>query len=140
MLLKTLQDMSGRPPLIVYEHNTSPKARKDCTALGLGSEGNELGCFSSKLPFLCAHFWALHLSELRPDPARIIHTPDEWPIPIAREDPDLDEVASHIGMKGNALAAIKLKHTLEKKGLRLRMVPATFLLTAQLRAVTLYAP
>ncbi|KAI3776145.1 hypothetical protein L1987_45911 [Smallanthus sonchifolius] len=27
MLLKTLQDMSGRPPLIVYEQNTSPKAR-----------------------------------------------------------------------------------------------------------------
>ncbi|KAL8196157.1 hypothetical protein R6Q57_025157 [Mikania cordata] len=26
MLLKTLQDMSGRPPLIVYEQNTSPKA------------------------------------------------------------------------------------------------------------------
>ncbi|GJS79604.1 hypothetical protein Tco_0832642 [Tanacetum coccineum] len=28
MLLKTLQDMSGRPPLIVYEQNTSPKASK----------------------------------------------------------------------------------------------------------------
>ncbi|KAI3666476.1 hypothetical protein L1987_89014 [Smallanthus sonchifolius] len=28
MLLKTLQDMSGRPPLIVYEQNTSPKARQ----------------------------------------------------------------------------------------------------------------
>ncbi|KAI3700968.1 hypothetical protein L2E82_45609 [Cichorium intybus] len=27
---------------------------KDCTALGPGSEGNELGCFSSKLPFLRA--------------------------------------------------------------------------------------
>lgn len=26
MLLKTLQHMSGRPPLIVYEQNTSPKA------------------------------------------------------------------------------------------------------------------
>ena len=26
MLLKTLQDMSGRPPLIVYKQNTSPKA------------------------------------------------------------------------------------------------------------------
>jgi len=25
MLLKTLQHMSGRPPLIVYEQNTSPK-------------------------------------------------------------------------------------------------------------------
>ncbi|KAI3664707.1 hypothetical protein L1987_89524 [Smallanthus sonchifolius] len=29
MLLKTLQDMSGRPPLIVYEQNTSPKARRE---------------------------------------------------------------------------------------------------------------
>lgn len=30
------------------------------------------------------------------------HTPDEWPIPIAEEDPDSDsdEVAGHIGMKG----------------------------------------
>lgn len=26
MLLETLQHMSGRPPLIVYEQNTSPKA------------------------------------------------------------------------------------------------------------------
>jgi hypothetical protein len=26
MLLKTLQHMSGRPPLIVYKQNTSPKA------------------------------------------------------------------------------------------------------------------
>lgn len=32
----------------------SPKSltRKDCTALGPGSEGNELGCFSSTLLFL----------------------------------------------------------------------------------------
>ena len=29
-------------------------ARKDCTALGPGSEGNELGCFSSTLLFLRA--------------------------------------------------------------------------------------
>lgn len=29
-------------------------ARKDCTALGPGSEGNELGCFSSTLIFLRA--------------------------------------------------------------------------------------
>ncbi|KAI3493553.1 hypothetical protein L1887_41725 [Cichorium endivia] len=36
----------------------------------------------------------------------------------------------------SALAAIKLKRTLEKKGLRLRKAPATFLLTAQLRAGT----
>nr|GFA02467.1 hypothetical protein [Tanacetum cinerariifolium] len=36
----------------------------------------------------------------------------------------------------SALAAIKLKCTLEKKGLRLRKAPATFLLTAQLRAGT----
>jgi len=28
-------------------------ARKDCTALGPGSEGNELGCFSSTLLFFC---------------------------------------------------------------------------------------
>ncbi|KAI3707273.1 hypothetical protein L6452_25634 [Arctium lappa] len=36
----------------------------------------------------------------------------------------------------SVLAAIKLKRTLEKKGLRLRKAPATFLLTAQLRAGT----
>ncbi|KAF3665966.1 putative cinnamoyl-CoA reductase 1-like [Capsicum annuum] len=29
MLLETLQHMSGRPPLIVYEQNTNPKARKE---------------------------------------------------------------------------------------------------------------
>ncbi|KAI3679238.1 hypothetical protein L2E82_51532 [Cichorium intybus] len=33
MLLKTLQDMSGRPPLIVYEQNTSPKASVDKSVL-----------------------------------------------------------------------------------------------------------
>ncbi|KAI3722313.1 hypothetical protein L2E82_33346 [Cichorium intybus] len=38
--------------------------------------------------------------------------------------------------RSSALAAIKLKRTLEKKGLRLRKAPATFLLTAQLRAGT----
>ena len=27
MLLETLQHMSGRPPLIVYEQNTSPKVK-----------------------------------------------------------------------------------------------------------------
>ncbi|KAM1101202.1 hypothetical protein ACFX13_007718 [Malus domestica] len=30
-------------------------ARKDCTALGPGSKGHELGCFSSTLIFLRAH-------------------------------------------------------------------------------------
>ncbi|KAI3491257.1 hypothetical protein L1887_44411 [Cichorium endivia] len=42
----------------------------------------------------------------------------------------------HRGPGPSALAAIKLKRTLEKKGLRLRKAPATFLLTAQLRAGT----
>ncbi|KAI3697856.1 hypothetical protein L6452_30954 [Arctium lappa] len=39
-------------------------------------------------------------------------------------------------LQSSALAAIKLKRTLEKKGLRLRKAPTTFLLTAQLRAGT----
>ncbi|THU42931.1 hypothetical protein C4D60_Mb00t04690 [Musa balbisiana] len=33
MLLKTLQHMSGRPPLIVYEQNTSPKVGSERVSL-----------------------------------------------------------------------------------------------------------
>lgn len=40
--------LSSKNPQILY------LARKDCTALGPGSEGNELGCFSSTLLFLRA--------------------------------------------------------------------------------------
>ncbi|KAK8499230.1 hypothetical protein V6N12_076080 [Hibiscus sabdariffa] len=39
---------------VLLEAPLSPLNKKDCTALGPGSEGNELGCFSSTLIFLRA--------------------------------------------------------------------------------------
>lgn len=45
--------MDGSISLFIYICMKKPQilslARKHCTALGPGSEGNELGCFSSKL-------------------------------------------------------------------------------------------
>ncbi|GKA33670.1 hypothetical protein Tco_0720099, partial [Tanacetum coccineum] len=55
---------------------------------------------------------------------------------ISSSKPFLEDAVRQEELKGSTLAAIKLKRTLEKKGIRFRKAPTTFLLIAHLRAGT----
>ncbi|CAI9264388.1 unnamed protein product [Lactuca saligna] len=70
MLLKTLQDMSGRPPLIVYEQNTSPKARGRATgrlqgerrdAISLEREASRACCRGDPVTVMNVEEWGIFL-------------------------------------------------------------------------------